>query len=175
MDGNRRYCTSNVYRTHCEQQKNEITTPAPSHIQADAHPKSNCVVSHLAHRYYHPRVEDAGDCFTIVNTTDALQTRGGPDSHAAIARDRPSRCGGCGRALDARLQSAPTAGPRATVTVAAAPVVRDRLIANSRSSRCGGCGRALDARLESAPTAGLRATVTVEESCVGHVLALRWL
>ena len=79
MDGNRRYCTSNVYRTHCEQQKNEITTPAPSALQADAHPKSNCVVSHLAHRYYHPRVEDAGDCFTIVNTTDASQTRDEPD------------------------------------------------------------------------------------------------
>ena len=36
---------------------------------------------------------------------------------AAIARDRPSRYGDCGRALDARLQSAPTAGPRAAVTV----------------------------------------------------------
>ena len=64
-------------------------------------------------------------------------------------------------------------GPRATVAVAAAPVVRDRLIANSRSSRCGGCGRALDARLESAPTAGPRATVPVEESCEGQALALQ--
>ena len=107
-----------IERIANNRKKNEITTPAPSHIQADAHPKSNCVVSHLAHRYYHPRVEDAGDCFTIVNTTDASQTRDGQiPRHAAIARDRPSRYGGCGRALDARLQSAPTAGPRATVTV----------------------------------------------------------
>ena len=162
-----------IERIANNKKKNEITTPAPSALQADAHPKSNCVVSHLAHRYYHPRVEDAGDCFTIVDTTDASQTRGGPDSHAAIARDRPSRCGGCGMALDARLQSAPTAGPRATVTVAAAPVVRDRLIANSRSSRCGGCGMALDARLQSAPTAGLRATVPVEKSREGQALALQ--
>ena len=111
MDGNRRYCTSNVYRTHCEQQKNEITTPAPSALQADAHPKSNCVVSHLAHRYYHPRVEDAGDCFTIVDTTDVSQTHDGQIfRHAAIARDRPSRYGGYRRTVRGP-------DPRATMTI----------------------------------------------------------
>ena len=68
------------------------------------------MVSHLAHRYYHPRVEDAGDCFTIVNTTDASQTRDEPDSHAEIARDRPSRYGGYRRTVRGP-------GPRATVTV----------------------------------------------------------
>ena len=85
-----------------------------------------------------------------------------------IANSRSSRCGGCGRIMRGTSLRAP-------VTVAAAPVVRDRLIANSRSSRCGGCGRALDARLQSAPTAGPRAAVPVKESCVGQVLALRWL
>ena len=59
---------ANNRKTHCEQQKNEKTTPAPSHLQADAHPQPHRVVSHLARRHSHPHVEDAGDCFTVVNT-----------------------------------------------------------------------------------------------------------